>query len=115
MPEVGEYLATLAPDDREALERVQGIVMRLVPEAEEGRSYGMPAFKYRDRPLLGILAAKTHLSVFPFSSAAVDAVRDSLDGFSISPGTIRFHPDQPIPERVLERLVRHRLREIDGR
>src|SRR5262245_57846719 len=115
MPEVEDYLASLAPDEREAFERVCGVVRRVVPDVEEGRSYAMPAFKYEGRPLLGITAAKAHLSVFPFSSAAVDAVRDSLVGFSLSKGTIPFHPEQPIPKDVLERLLRHRMAEIDAR
>ena len=115
MSEVDDYLATLAPDERESLERVRRIVKRVVPDAEEGRSYAMPAFKYRKRPLLGFTAAKNHLSVFPFSAAALDAVRGSLVGFSLSKGTIRFQPDHEIPEAVLDRLVRHRMREIDER
>jgi uncharacterized protein YdhG (YjbR/CyaY superfamily) len=84
-----------------------------VPEAEEGKSYGMPAFKYRDRPLLGFRASKTHLSVFPFSPEAVDAARGALDGFDLAKGTIRFTPDNPIPDGALEQLIEARLREIE--
>ena len=84
-----------------------------MPEAEEGKSYGMPAFKYRDRPLLGFRASKTHLSVFPFSPEAVDAARGALDGFDLAKGTIRFTPDNPIPDGALEQLIEARLREIE--
>jgi uncharacterized protein YdhG (YjbR/CyaY superfamily) len=64
------------------------------------------------RPLLGFRAARRHLSVFPFSPAAIDAVKDRLGGFDLSKGTIRFSPDSPVPEDVLADLVRARLREI---
>jgi len=84
----------------------------LVPDAEEGTSYGMPAFMYAGRPLLGFRAAQKHLSVFPFSPAAVEAVADQLAGFDLAKGTIRFTPDHPVPEAVLADLVRHREREI---
>ena len=96
-----DYLAGLPPGDKVALERVRAIVLGAVPEAEEGKSYGMPAFIYAGRPLLGFRAAKKHLSIFPFSPAAIDAVRDRLGDFELSKGTVRFTADTPVPEDVL--------------
>lgn len=85
-----------------------------VPNAAEGTSYGMPAFIYRKRPLLGVRAGKKHLSVFPFSPDAVDAARPALEGFDLSKGTVRFSPERPLPDAGLEQLVAHRLAEIEG-
>jgi len=107
-----DYLAGLPPGDKVALERVRAIVLGAVPEAEEGKSYGMPAFIYAGRPLLGFRAAKKHLSIFPFSPAAIDAVRDRLGDFELSKGTVRFTADAPVPEDVLTHLVRARKQEI---
>ncbi len=107
-----DYLAGLPPAQKAALERVRALVGGLVPEAEEGRSYGVPAFIYAGRPLLGFSAAKNHLSIFPFSPAAIEAVEDRLDGFDLAKGTIRFSPDDPVPEDVLTDVIRARKREI---
>ena len=107
-----DYLADLPADQKAALERVRAVVAGLVPEAEEGRSYGVPAFIYAGRPLLGFSAAKRHLSIFPFSPAAIEAVKDRLEGFDVAKGTIRFTPEHPVPDDVLADLVRARLREI---
>jgi uncharacterized protein YdhG (YjbR/CyaY superfamily) len=112
MSAVDDYLATLPGAERAAYEHVGRIVRATVPDAEEGISYGMPAFTYAGRPLLGIRAATTHLSLFPFSSSAVAAVRGRLEGFSVAKGTIRFTPDKPVPDDVLVDLVRARLGEI---
>jgi uncharacterized protein YdhG (YjbR/CyaY superfamily) len=109
-----EYLASLPGPQRAELERVRRVVRRAVPDAEESVSYGMPAFKYDKRPLLGFRASKNHLSVFPFSPEAIDAARGALEGFDISKGTVRFTPEQPVPDAALEELVRNRLREIEG-
>ena len=65
------------------------------------------------RPLLGITAAAKHLSVFPFSPAVVEAVAADLDGFSLSKGTIRFTPERPVPDEVLERIVALRVAELE--
>jgi uncharacterized protein YdhG (YjbR/CyaY superfamily) len=114
MSSFDEYLATVPKPQKAELERIRQAVRREVPEAEEGRSYGVPAFKYKKRPLLGVRASKNHLSVFPFSPEAVDAARDELVGFELSKGTVRFTPDKPIPDSALKRLLDHRLREIEG-
>lgn len=114
MSSFDDYLETVPDAQKAELERIRQIVRRTVPDAEEATSYGMPAFKYKTRPLLGFRASKNHLSVFPFSPEAVDAARRALAGFDLSKGTVRFTPEKPIPERALEQLLRQRLREIEG-
>jgi uncharacterized protein YdhG (YjbR/CyaY superfamily) len=110
-----EYLDGLPQEQRDSLQRVRAVVKRVAPDAEEGVSYGMPAYLYAGSPLLGFRAAKKHLSVFPFSPAAVEAVKDRLEGFDLSKGTIRFTPDRPVPEDVLADLIRARKAEIEAR
>jgi uncharacterized protein YdhG (YjbR/CyaY superfamily) len=115
MSEVDDYLATIGPAERSALEHVRKLAKEVVPDAEDGRSYGMPALKYRKRPLIGFVSAKNHLSVFPFSPAVVDAIEGRLQGYEVSKGTIRFAVDKPLPDEVLREIVRLRLAEIDRR
>jgi uncharacterized protein YdhG (YjbR/CyaY superfamily) len=112
MSDMDDYLRGLPPAQRAGLERVRAAVGAVAPDAEEGTSYGMPAFRCAGRPLLGFRAAKKHLSLFPFGPAAIEAVADRLDGFDLAKGTIRFTPDQPVPDDVLAELIRSRRREI---
>lgn len=112
MTDVGDYLAELPGPERDALERVREIVRRVAPESEEGTSYGMPAFRWGGKPLLGFRASAKHLAVYPFSPAVVEAVAGRLGGFSLAKGTIRFTPEQPLPEDVVEEIVMLRMREI---
>jgi uncharacterized protein YdhG (YjbR/CyaY superfamily) len=64
----------------------------VAPDAEAGMSCRMPAFLLGGRPLLGFRAAERHVSVFPFSPAAIEAVKDRLEGFDLAKGTGRFAP-----------------------
>ena len=66
MGEVGAYLSTVEGADRDALQRVYAIAREVVPEAEEGTSYAMPALLYRDKGLI----AKRSPSRKPASSAS---------------------------------------------
>jgi uncharacterized protein YdhG (YjbR/CyaY superfamily) len=112
MSEIDDYLAALPEDQRAALEHVRSIVAQAAPDAEEGKSYGIPAFRYRGKPLIGFHAARQHLSVHPFSPEVIDAVRDRLEGFDLAKGTIRFSPEHPLPDDVIQALVEHRLAEL---
>jgi uncharacterized protein YdhG (YjbR/CyaY superfamily) len=111
---VDDYLRGVTEEQRAALERIRGIVVRTVPGVEETTSYGMPAFKHKKRPLLGFSVSKNHLIVAPFSPEAIEATRTALAGFDLTKGTVRFTPDRPIPDSALEQLIRHRLGEIEG-
>lgn len=113
MGTVDAFLDDLSPARRGTFERVLREAVAAAPASEQGTSYGMPALLYRGRPLLGFASAKSHLSVFPFSPDVVDAVRDRLDGYALSKGTIRFSESQPLPDDVVTAMVRHRRDEID--
>jgi uncharacterized protein YdhG (YjbR/CyaY superfamily) len=112
MTSFDDYLAGVPEPQKSELERIRRLVRSAVPEAEEATSYGLPAFKCNQSPLLGLKASKNHLSVFPFSPEAVDAAREALAGFDLSKGTVRFTVEQPLPDAALEQLLRHRLGEI---
>lgn len=114
MGAVSDYLATLDPADRAAFARVRDLALAEAPEATEGTSYGMAALLLGGRPLLGMRAAKGHLSVFPFSPEVVAAVAGRLAGSALSKGTVRFTAADPLPEDVLRDLVRLRRAEIEG-
>ena len=114
MAAVEDYFAGLDASSRAAFEHIRDLVTDLVPDIEEGRSYGMAAIRYQQKPLLGFLATKNHLSIFPFSPQVVDAVRERLDAFELSKGTIRFTVDQPLPDDVVRDIIRYRVEEISG-
>jgi uncharacterized protein YdhG (YjbR/CyaY superfamily) len=102
---VDEYVQALTPGQREQLERVRGIVKRLVPDAEETISYRIPTFKYRGKYLIYFAAFKNHMSVYP-TVGAIDATEGTK-------GTFRFTEDDPVPEDVVVKIVSHRMAEIN--
>ncbi|SLK15691.1 iron chaperone [Arthrobacter sp. P2b] len=109
---VDDSLADLPEPGRGCLQHVVGIARAVAPDTTEGMSYGMPALKLDGKPLVGVVAAAKHLSIFPFSPAVVEAVAHRLEGFSLSKGTIRFTAAHPLPDDVVEEIVRLRTAEI---
>jgi len=113
MGEVSDYIAALEGAERDVIERIRARAVSLVPEAVEGVSYGMPALRYRDSPLLSVMSVKGHMGLYPFSPPVVSAVAGELEGYSLSKGTIRFTPEHPLPDSVVDRVILLRRDEID--
>lgn len=112
MNAVDEYLAHVPEPKRIELERIRTFVKQLVPEAEESISYMMPAFKYKNKPLIYYAAFKNHLSVFP-TSGPTEILKDKLKDFTVTKGTIQFTLEHPLSDGLLKDIVLTRVTEID--
>jgi uncharacterized protein YdhG (YjbR/CyaY superfamily) len=113
MSVIDEYLENVNPSQRLQLERVRTIVKQTVPDAEEVISYGMPAFKYKGKYLIGFAAFKDHMSIFP-TAGPVEAAKGKLGAYKLSKGTIQFTVDNPIPEATIKELIAHRVASISA-
>lgn len=114
MGQVSEYVATLDAPDRAAVERVLDRARALVADTEEGTSYGMPALRYRGKPLLSVVVTSAHIGLYPYSPRAIEDASGLLSGFSTSKGTVRFSADHPLPQAAVDALVLARRSEIDA-
>jgi uncharacterized protein YdhG (YjbR/CyaY superfamily) len=111
--EVEAFLSAVADDARTALQTLRATIAAAAPEAVEAINYGVPAFKYRGRPIVSFGAGKNHCAFYVQSPAVMDAHRDELVGYDTSKGTIRFSPSAPLPDPLVTKLVRARIAEID--
>ena len=112
---VAAYLAALPKDSRTALKRLRKTIRAAAPEAVEGISYGMPAFKHKGPPVY-YAAFKDHCSFFPASMAVMRRFATELKRYdNTSKGTIRFQPDNPLPVSLVTRLVKARVAENEAR
>ena len=112
--EIDHYLAELEDPKRAALQHLRTSILRVVPDAEEGLSYGMPAFRVRGKTIAGFAAFKNHLTYVPHSGSVLGRLRDELAGYSMTKGALRFGVDAPLPDELVEKLVSLRLREAFG-
>ncbi|MBK9697129.1 MAG: DUF1801 domain-containing protein [Propionibacteriaceae bacterium] len=115
MSALTDYLESLAEPQRSAVDAVYRRARSLVPEAEDAESYGMPALRYRGKPLLALKVASGHIGLYPFSPEAIDLVREELDGFDHAKGTIRFTAEHPLPDDLVDRVILARRAQIDGK
>jgi len=108
------YIHGLDPDVGSHLMGWRLRAQEQVDGTEEGMSYGMPALRYRGRPLVSIVATKAGFSIFPFSAEVVASVLPDLEGFASTKGGIRFTQERQIPVAVFDRMLQERKAEIDA-
>jgi Uncharacterized conserved protein len=111
---VDAYLEALPASQRDLLEQVRFRVARLAPAAVETIAYGMPAFRLRDRFLLSYAGWKRHCTIYPVSDGLLAAYGAALRDYGRSKSSLHFTPAQPLPEGLLEAVVRARVASIDA-
>ena len=112
--EVDQYLAKLDEPKRSTLESLRATILGLIPEAEQGLSYGVPAFRVDGTVIAGFSAAKGHLSYLPHSGAILSELGPAeLDGLQATKGALKFPVDAPPPDGLVEKLIAARVAEIN--
>ena len=102
-----EYLAALPVDQRAAMQRLREQVRAWVPDAVETISYGMPTFRLDGRAIFHFAAWKEHCSVYGVTREFLDAHESELEGYGrTDKGSLHFTPERPLPDAVVEDLVR---------
>jgi uncharacterized protein YdhG (YjbR/CyaY superfamily) len=109
--EVDAYLAALPDDDRAALERLRRIVHATGPGCTERVSYGIPIFRL-GKDLVGISARESHCALHTMSPGLMQTMAGELADVEVSGATIHFAPGNPLPEPLVERIVRERIKEL---
>jgi uncharacterized protein YdhG (YjbR/CyaY superfamily) len=109
--EIDQYLDALEEPKRTTLTRLRQTILDILPDAEQGISYGLPAFKVRGKTIAGFAAFKNHLSYLPHSGSVFPQLKDELKGYSTSSGALRFGIDQPLPAPLVEKLIAVRLQQ----
>ena len=111
---IDEYLAGVPEPSRSTLQKVRATIRSAAPPgATETISYSMPAFKY-NKVLVWFAAFSNHCSLFPTSSV-IEALKNELKAFHTSKGTIQFPTDQPLPAALVNKIVKLRVAQIEGR
>ncbi len=108
---VDRYLDALEEPKRSTLGQLRQMIRELVPDAEEGMSYGVPGYKVRGKTVAGFAAFKNHLSYLPHSGSVFPELQTELQGYARSSGALRFNVNEPLPKSLVKKLIEVRLRQ----
>jgi len=106
---IDQYLAGLDEPKRATLEQLRKTILEVLPDAEEGISYGVPAFSVQGKVVAGFAAFTHHLSYLPHSGSVFPELREELASYQTSIGALRFAVDSPLPKALVEKLINIRV------
>ena len=108
---IDDYIKVLPLDIKYLLLQIRETIQKEAPEAEEGISYGMPAYKFHGKPLVYFAAFKKHIGFYatPTGHAAFAA---ELSGYKQGKGSVQLPIDKPLPLELIARMVRFRVNEM---
>jgi uncharacterized protein YdhG (YjbR/CyaY superfamily) len=105
-----DYISRQPEIFKEHLHQMRAIVLSLVPEATESISYQIPCFKYLYM-LVGIGVNKKFSSFYTMSPSLVKSMKDQLSTVKSSGATLHFHPEEPLPQDLIRKIVVARMLE----
>ena len=91
------------------LEEIRAIVRSAVPDAKEKISYQIACFELNGRNLVHFGGWKKHVSLYPVPAGS-DVFEKSITKYLDGKGTLKFPLDEPLPVRLIERVVKLHLR-----
>jgi uncharacterized protein YdhG (YjbR/CyaY superfamily) len=111
---VDEYIATHPKEVRAVLQRVRGVIRKALPGAEEVISYQLPSYKLQGGYVVYFAGWKEHYSLYPATDRLVAAFQDDLAPY-INKKTIRLPLSEPVPVKLIERVVKFLAKEAAER
>ncbi len=108
---VDEYLANVPKEARASFDKLRETVKAVVPkEAEEGLSYGVPAFKMK-KVVVCYAAFADHVSLFPTPGIIVE-FQGELKEYKTAKGTVQFPLDKALPVGLIKKMVKARVEQV---
>jgi uncharacterized protein YdhG (YjbR/CyaY superfamily) len=108
---IEQYISPFPKDIKSKLVKLRKTIKKIVPNAVETISYGMPTFKLNGKNLVHFAAYQNHIGFYPTPSG-VSAFKKELSKYKTSKGAVQFPIDMEIPHALVEKIVRHRVRQV---
>ena len=106
---IDEYLQTLPSNAQSKLKQLRSLIRRIAPEAQEKISYQMPTF-YFNGNLVHFAAYANHIGFYPTPSG-IENFKKELSKYKYSKGAVQFPLNEPLPVKIIERIVKFRVKE----
>lgn len=109
-----EYFLLFPEEVQLKMEILRKVIHSQNPDLEEYIGYQMPAFKYKEKPLVYFAAYKNHIGFYPLPEAIVHFENDFIERkYKFSKGAVQFPLKEELPLDLIEKMVQFRISEIN--
>ncbi|MCU1362341.1 MAG: hypothetical protein JWM55_169 [Acidimicrobiaceae bacterium] len=110
--DIDSYLENIPLEQRTVLRELRRTILRYAPDAQEGISYRIPAFRVDGAVVAGFASFKHHMSYLPFSGSVLAELSDEISCYAHTKSSLHFTLDNPLADALIERLLSVRRTEI---
>lgn len=107
---IDEYIATLDADKQATIQKIRETIHRVLPEAQETMSYGMPTFDLNGHHLVYFSAWKDHIGLYPLYTDG-GKLKDLFGPYNKVNNSIHLPYDDPQLYEVIEKFTLFRQEE----
>lgn len=108
---VDQHITSFPPEIQKILKKVRQTIQKVLPEATERISYGIPTYTLK-RNIVHWSGYDKYIGFYPGSIGIRDFAKE-LEPYETSKGTVRFFYDQPIPYDLIAKITKHIANVID--
>jgi uncharacterized protein YdhG (YjbR/CyaY superfamily) len=110
--EVDQYLSQFAGPGLATALDLRKNLLELLPEGEEGMSYGMPVIKLKGKAIAGYAIANNHVGYYPHSSLVLDKVPGLMGNYRMTKGALQIPSGDQLPLGLVAQLVSVRIAQL---
>ena len=109
---VDDYIAGYKGLTRQRLEQMRATILKTAPDAVESISYGMPAYKQNNKPLVYFAGFAKHIGLYATPNGH-EKFKKQFAPYKQGKGSVQLPHDQPLPLELVASVVRFRLGHLD--
>ena len=110
--EVQKYYSLVPDGSKPKLTELRAVVRSIIPSASETICYGVPTFQIDGKNVLGIAGWNDFVSIYPYGSDQIRKFNKELSGYKTSKGAVRLSLSQPIPKKLISKIVEDKLKSL---
>ena len=107
--DINEYISRFPKDIQVCLQQIRETIQRVVPDAKEKISYGMPAFELNGN-LVYFAGYKNHIGFYATPTGHKEFCEE-LSAYKQGKGSVQFPLDRPMPLDLIRRITEFRAKE----
>lgn len=108
-----EYFSSIDSEAAATAREIFAAIMKTNPQLELVIAWNQPILKAPNGYVVGLFAAKNHLTVNPFSKDIIDEFSDDLRELGVNKHTFKVPIGWKVNAGLLRKLVKARLAELD--
>jgi uncharacterized protein YdhG (YjbR/CyaY superfamily) len=107
-----EYFASLDDTKAQTLRRVLEVIATNFPNSSVKLAWNTPQIQIDGKYVFGMSAAKNHLSLAPWSEAAMTTFADRLTPYETTKGLFKVPVDWEVDDALITDLIQARMAEL---